>query len=77
MIIYLLKYGTKILIIARDRRIQMLLKSNLEKKDCMVDQVYDDKSSFLKTRQFDYSPVTFDAATPYQDEITLCSKIKK
>lgn len=77
MIIYLLKYGTKILIVARDKRIQMLLKSNLEKEGCMVDQAYDGKSSFLKARQFDYSLVILDAAIPYQDGITLCSKIKK
>ncbi|NWL87790.1 hypothetical protein DMN77_09265 [Paenibacillus sp. 79R4] len=55
------KTDLKFSFVTRDRRIQMLLKSNLEKKDCMVDQAYDDKSSFLKTRQFDYSPVTLVA----------------
>jgi two-component system response regulator ResD len=55
----------------------MLLKSNLEKEGCMVDQAYDGKSSFLKALQFDYSLVILDTAIPYQDGITLCSKIKK
>ncbi|NOV00682.1 response regulator [Paenibacillus sp. LMG 31457] len=43
----------------------------------MVDQAYDGKSSFLKVQQFYYSLVILDAAIPYQDGITLCSKIKK
>ncbi|WP_053376627.1 response regulator transcription factor [Paenibacillus sp. FJAT-27812] len=73
----MLKYGTKILIVARDKRIQMLLKSNLEMEGCMVDQAYDGKSSLLKVRHLDYSLVVLDAAIPYQNGITLCSKIKK
>lgn len=77
MIIYLLKYETKILIVTRDKRLQMLLKSNLEMEGYIVDQAYDFKSSFLKARHLDYNLVVLDAAIPYQDGVTLCSKIKK
>jgi Response regulators consisting of a CheY-like receiver domain and a winged-helix DNA-binding domain len=77
VIIYLLKYETKILIVTRDKRLQMLLKSNLEMEGYIVDQAYDFKSSFLKARHLDYNLVVLDAAIPYQDGVTLCSKIKK
>ncbi|MGO4106670.1 response regulator transcription factor [Paenibacillus sp. YAF4_2] len=73
----MLNFGTKILIIARDKRIQMLLKSNLEMEGCIVIQAYDGKSSLLKARQFDYSLVVLDAVIPYENGIALCSKIKK
>lgn len=66
----------KILIIDRDKHLLMHLKSELEKKEYLVDVLSDEKAIMTKSSPLDYNLIILDIDVVYVDGNHLCLWIK-